>query len=156
DRGADPDRGRARASDAAGPQGRHLRRARRRPGERALLRRGRARLRVVLPVPRAGGAAGGGAGRDPGGAGREGREGREEEGARAVAREGAAGARARRAVGLGAEAAMSARAALLAGALGLALAAGCARPGWLRAPDLPDLDMPSVDLPSFRSREPAV
>lgn len=40
---------------------------------------------------------------------------------------------------------------------------GCARPGWLRAPDLdmpdlpdldmPDLDMPSVDLPSFGGKE---
>lgn len=48
---------------------------------------------------------------------------------------------------------MSARAALLAGAVGLALAAGCSRPGWLRAPDLdlPDLRMPSVDLPSLGS-----
>jgi len=55
----------------------------------------------------------------------------------------------------GAEGSMSPRAALLAGALGLALAAGCSRPGWLRPPDLdlPDLRMPSVDLsqPGFRS-----
>ena len=45
-------------------------------------------------------------------------------------------------------------------AAGWALAAalvigGCARPGWLKVPDvsLPDVDMPSVKLPSFRSDE---
>ena len=48
--------------DAAGPQARHLRRARRRPGVDPVLREGRARLRELLAVPRAGGAAGGGAG----------------------------------------------------------------------------------------------
>lgn len=61
---------------------------------------------------------------------------------------------------------MRARAAALAcGVLALALA-GCARPGWLRAPDidlpdvdlpdvdLPDVDMPTVDLPSFGSDGP--
>ena len=45
-----------------GHQARHLRRARRRPGVDPLLRQGRARLRELLAVPRAGRAAGGGAG----------------------------------------------------------------------------------------------
>ena len=44
---------------------RHLRRARRRSGVDRVLRGGGARLRLVQPVPRAGGTAGGG----PGGAG---------------------------------------------------------------------------------------
>ena len=41
-----------------GPEDRHLRRARRRPGQHRLLPRGRARLRLLLAVPRPGGAAG--------------------------------------------------------------------------------------------------
>ena len=45
---------RARAQGAARPQGRHLRRARRRPGLDRLLPRDGARLRVLLAVPRAG------------------------------------------------------------------------------------------------------
>ncbi len=47
------------------PEGRHLRRARRRSGIDRLLPRDGARLRVLLGLPRAGGAAGGGAGGDP-------------------------------------------------------------------------------------------
>ena len=53
------DKGRA---DAPGPRARHLRRARRRPGVDPQVRGARARLRVVLAVPRAGRAAGGGPG----------------------------------------------------------------------------------------------
>ena len=49
-------------ADAARHQARHLRRARRRPGVDPVLREGRARLRQLLAVPRAGRAAGGGAG----------------------------------------------------------------------------------------------
>ena len=49
-------------ADQAGPEAGHLRRARRRSGLDRVLRGGRAGLRVVQPVPRAGGAAGGGAG----------------------------------------------------------------------------------------------
>ena len=56
-------------ADAAGSEDRHLRRARRRPGVDPLLREGRARLRQLLAVPRAGRAPGGGAG----GAGGQGR-----------------------------------------------------------------------------------
>ena len=48
--------------DQAGPQARHLRRAWRRSGVDRVLRRGRARLRLLQPVPRAGGAPGGRAG----------------------------------------------------------------------------------------------
>ena len=44
------------------PEARHLRRAWRRSGVDRVLRGGGAGLRVVQPVPRAGGAAGGGAG----------------------------------------------------------------------------------------------
>ena len=47
---------------APGPQARRLRRARRRPGQRALLRRGRAGLRLLLAVPGAGRPAGSGPG----------------------------------------------------------------------------------------------
>ena len=47
-----------------GPQARHLRRARRRPGLDRLLPHGRARLRVLLAVPRADRPRGGGAGGD--------------------------------------------------------------------------------------------
>ena len=47
-------RHRARPQGAARPQGRHLRRARRRPGLDRLLPRDGARLRVLLGVPRAG------------------------------------------------------------------------------------------------------
>ena len=54
-----------RPRDAPGPQGRHLRRARRRPAERAVLPRGRPRLRLLLAVPRARRAARGGPGGDP-------------------------------------------------------------------------------------------
>ena len=57
------DRRRARAQGAAEAQGRHLRRARRRPGLGRLLPRGQARLRLVFAVPRADRAAGRGAGR---------------------------------------------------------------------------------------------
>ncbi len=62
-RRADQDRRRARAERAARSQGRHLRRARRRPGLGRLLRGSGPRLRVVLAVPRADRAAG----RRPGG-----------------------------------------------------------------------------------------
>ena len=48
--------------DQARPEGGHLRRARRRPGVDPLLPPGRPRLRQLLAVPRAGGAARGGAG----------------------------------------------------------------------------------------------
>ena len=51
--------GEGRPSGPAGHQARHLRRARRRPGERGVLPSHRARLRVVLAVPRADRAAGG-------------------------------------------------------------------------------------------------
>jgi hypothetical protein len=61
-RRADADRGRARPRERARPQARHLRRARRRPGLDRVLPRGRARLRVVLAVPRADRAARRGAG----------------------------------------------------------------------------------------------
>ena len=63
------DRRRARAQDPAEAEGRHLRRAWRRPGLGRLLPRGQARLRVVLAVPRADRAAcrgAGGAGQDCG------------------------------------------------------------------------------------------
>ena len=53
------ERGRKHAAEA---QGRHLRRAWRRPGVGGVLSRGRARLRLVLAVPRADRAACGGAG----------------------------------------------------------------------------------------------
>ena len=53
---------RARAADEEPPEARHLRRARRRSGIDRVLPGGRAGLRVVQPVPRAGGAAGGRAG----------------------------------------------------------------------------------------------
>ena len=49
-------------SDAAGPEDRHLRRARRRPGLRQVLPQDRAELRELQPVPRADRPAGGGAG----------------------------------------------------------------------------------------------
>ena len=58
-----------RARGEAGPQARHLRRARRRPGLDRLLPHGRARLRVLLAVPRADRARGGGAGGGAGAAG---------------------------------------------------------------------------------------
>ncbi len=61
-------RRRAGAGGAAGHQARHLRRARRRPGLGRVLPPGRPRLRLLLAVPGAAGAARGG----PGGAGREG------------------------------------------------------------------------------------
>ena len=48
--------------DAAGPEDRHLRRARRRPGQRQVLPQDRAELRELQPVPRADRPAGGGAG----------------------------------------------------------------------------------------------
>src|SRR5690606_10541451 len=48
-----------RSGGPAGPEGRRLRRARRRPGVRPLLPPGRAGLRVLLAVPGAGGAPGG-------------------------------------------------------------------------------------------------
>ena len=51
-------------ADAPEHQARDLRRARRRPGVDPVLREGGARLRELLAVPRAGGAAGGRAGRD--------------------------------------------------------------------------------------------
>ncbi len=66
------DRRRARAQDAAQAQGRHLRRAWRRPRLGRVLPRDRARLRLVLAVPRSYCALGGGAGRarqDAGGRG---------------------------------------------------------------------------------------
>ena len=53
---------RARPQDQAEAEARHLRRARRRSGVDRVLPGGRAGLRLVQPVPRAGGAAGGGAG----------------------------------------------------------------------------------------------
>ena len=49
---------RARAPGAPRPQGRHLRRARRRPGLHRLLPPSRPRLRVLLGLPRAGRASG--------------------------------------------------------------------------------------------------
>ena len=49
------------------PEAGHLRRAWRRPGLHRIVREDRAGLRVVQPVPRAGGAAGGGAGSAGGG-----------------------------------------------------------------------------------------
>ena len=58
---ASPSRRGARANPEAG--GGHLRRARRRPRQHRLLPRDRPELRQLLAVPRAGGAAGGGAGR---------------------------------------------------------------------------------------------
>ena len=65
-RRAGPYRHRARTQGAARPQGRHLRRARRRSGLDRLLPRGRPRLRVLLALPRAGGAPRRGAGGDQG------------------------------------------------------------------------------------------
>ncbi len=62
-RRAGSDRRRARPQGAQEPQGRHLRRARRRSGLGCVLPRGRARLRVLLAVPRADRAARRGAGR---------------------------------------------------------------------------------------------
>ena len=56
------DRGEEGPRHAAGHQARDLRRARRRSGVDPVLREGRARLRELLAVPRAGRAAGGGAG----------------------------------------------------------------------------------------------
>ena len=56
-RRTDPHRDRARAQGAQRPQARHLRRAWRRSGLGRVLPRGRARLRVVLAVPRADRAA---------------------------------------------------------------------------------------------------
>ena len=56
-RRAGPDRRRARPQGAQEPQARHLRRARRRSGLGRVLPRGRARLRVLLAVPRADRAA---------------------------------------------------------------------------------------------------
>ena len=53
--------------DEEPPEARHLRRAWRRSGLDRVLREGRAGLRVVQPVPRAGGAPGGGAGGAGGG-----------------------------------------------------------------------------------------
>ncbi len=53
-------RGRGRPRDQAGPEDRRLRRARRRPGLGALLPQGGPGLRVLLAVPGAGRAAGGG------------------------------------------------------------------------------------------------
>ena len=53
------------SGDAARHQARHLRRAWRRPGLDPLLRGGRARLRVLLALPRADRPAGGGAGGGP-------------------------------------------------------------------------------------------
>ena len=62
--GADEDRRRRRAAaHEAEAQARHLRRARRRPGVGRVLPRDRPRLRVVLAVPPADRAPGGGAGR---------------------------------------------------------------------------------------------
>ena len=58
---------RARPARPAGSQARHLRRARRRSGDHRVLRAGRARLRLLLALPRADRAAGGG----PGGPGVE-------------------------------------------------------------------------------------
>ena len=63
-------RHRARPQGAPRPQGRHLRRARRRPRLRRLLPRGGPRLRLVLRLPRARGAPRRGAGGDQGEAGR--------------------------------------------------------------------------------------
>ena len=70
-RRADRDRLRARPQGAAQAQGRHLRRAWRRSGLGVLLPQGRPRLRLVLALPRADRAAGGGAG----GAGRRAQDG---------------------------------------------------------------------------------
>ena len=61
-------------ADAPGHQARDLRRARRRPVVDPVLREGRARLRELLAVPRAGGPAGGGAGGAADGYGRLDRE----------------------------------------------------------------------------------
>ena len=61
-RRAGPDRRRARPQGPQQAQGRHLRRARRRPGLGRVLPRGRARLCVLLAVPRADRAARRGAG----------------------------------------------------------------------------------------------
>ena len=74
-RRAGADRRRARPQDAHEAQGRHLRRARRRSGLGRVLPRGRARLCVVLAVPRADRAAGGGAGGARQGRGRPGLNG---------------------------------------------------------------------------------
>ena len=64
-------RRRARPRDAARPQARHLRRAWRRPGLDPLLPRGRARLRLLLALPRADRPPGRGAGRAGGRIGRQ-------------------------------------------------------------------------------------
>ena len=61
--GADEDGRRQGPRDEAGPRGRHLRRARRRPGVDPQVRADRARLRVLLAVPGAGRPARGRAGR---------------------------------------------------------------------------------------------
>ena len=62
-RRADEDGGRQGPRDPPRPRARHLRRARRRPGIDPQVRADRARLRVVLAVPRPGGAPGRCAGR---------------------------------------------------------------------------------------------
>ena len=62
-RRADEDRRRQGPGDPPGPRARDLRRARRRPGVDLQVREDRARLRVVLAVPRPGRPAGRGAGR---------------------------------------------------------------------------------------------
>ena len=67
-RRADPDRHRARPADAAGPQGRHLRRARRRAVVGGVLPPGRHELRVVLAVLGSDRLAGRGPGPDQGAA----------------------------------------------------------------------------------------
>ena len=59
----DEDRGGEGPRDASQPQGRHLRRTRRRSVVGRVLRADRLELRFVLTVPRADGASGGGAGR---------------------------------------------------------------------------------------------
>ena len=75
-RRADADRGRAGRAVEARPEDRHLRRARRRAALGRLLPRPRARLRLVLAVPRAVRPARGGAGGDRGGRHRDVRRGR--------------------------------------------------------------------------------
>ena len=62
----DADRRRARSRREGRPQARHLRRARRRAEERRVLPRARARVRLLLAVPRAAGPPGRGAGRAEG------------------------------------------------------------------------------------------